>query len=121
MKIRTAPGTRTSKTDAGPLSGEVTTPAAGHESPRNGASHNEPSPDTVDVGLLLNTLIAFKEGNFNVRLPVDRTGVAGKVNDTLNEIFRLNGHTAAEFARISSAVGKEGKISQRASIGTVSG
>ena len=75
----------------------------------------------VDTSLLLNTLIAFKEGNFAVRLPVDQTGVAGKVNDTLNEIFRLNAHTAAEFARISSAVGKEGKISQRASIGTVSG
>src|SRR5215472_9676679 len=75
----------------------------------------------VDPSLLLNTLVAFKEGDFSVRLPVDQTGVAGKINDVLNDIFRLNSQMAREFARISKTVGKEGKISQRAALGTVSG
>src|SRR5215469_9322590 len=75
----------------------------------------------VDPSLLLNTLVAFKEGDFSVRLPVDQTGVTGKINDVLNDIFRLNSQLAREFARISSTVGKEGKISQRASLGTVFG
>ncbi len=75
----------------------------------------------IDTSLLLTTLVAFKEGDFSVRLPVDRTGIEGKVNDVLNEIFRLNSRMASEFARISNTVGKEGKISQRASLGTVSG
>jgi HAMP domain-containing protein/signal transduction histidine kinase/CheY-like chemotaxis protein len=77
--------------------------------------------DSIDTSLLLNTLIAFKDGDFSVRMPVDQTGIAGKLNDTLNEIFRLNAHAVSEFARISNAVGKEGKIGQRASLGMVSG
>ncbi len=76
---------------------------------------------TIDASLLLNTLVAFKEGDFSVRLPVDQTGVAGKINDVLNDIFRLNSQMTSEFARISSTVGKEGRISQRASLGTVGG
>ena len=77
--------------------------------------------ETLDPSLLLSTLIAFKEGDFCARMPVDQTGLAGKVNDTLNEIFRMNARMASEFARISNAVGKEGRISQRASLGPVSG
>jgi signal transduction histidine kinase/HAMP domain-containing protein/DNA-binding response OmpR family regulator len=75
----------------------------------------------LDVSLLLNTLIAFKEGDFTVRMPVDGIGVTGKIYDVLNEVLRLNGHMATEFRRISTVVGKEGRISQRASIGPVNG
>ena len=77
--------------------------------------------DALDTSILLKTLIAFKDGDFSVRLPVDQTGVAGKIADTLNDIFKLNERMASEFARISSAVGKEGKISQRASLGSAFG
>jgi HAMP domain-containing protein/signal transduction histidine kinase/CheY-like chemotaxis protein len=75
----------------------------------------------LDTSTLLNTLIAFRDGDFSVRLPPDRIGVEGKIWDTLNDIFKLNGRMASEFARISSAVGKEGKISQRANLGAASG
>ncbi len=77
--------------------------------------------DALDTSSLLKTLIAFKDGDFSVRLPVDQTGLAGKIADTLNEIFKLNERMTSEFARISGAVGKEGKISQRASLGSASG
>src|SRR5215470_13359398 len=77
--------------------------------------------EVLDTGVLLQTLIAFKDGDFSARLPVDRTGVAGKIADTLNEIFRMNERMASELDRISRAVGKEGKINQRASLGSVSG
>ena len=69
----------------------------------------------------MKTLIAFRDGDFSVRLPVDQTGLAGKISDTLNEIFKLNERMASEFSRISSAVGKEGKINHRASLGSASG
>jgi HAMP domain-containing protein len=114
MKTRTASAN-------GKTNGNGHSAGTGTASPKAATAKTATAEQGIDTSLLLNTLIAFKEGNFAVRLPVDQTGVAGKVNDTLNEIFRLNAHTAAEFARISSAVGKEGKISQRASIGTVSG
>ncbi len=71
--------------------------------------------------VLLKTLIAFKRGNFSVRMPVDATGMEGKIADTLNDILDLNQKMVSEFARISQAVGKEGKITQRASIGSVTG
>src|ERR1700728_2048460 len=77
--------------------------------------------DALDTSTLLKTLIAFKDGDFSVRLPVDQTGIAGKIADTLNDIFKLNERMASEFSRISRAVGKEGKINQRASMGSASG
>src|SRR5579871_3681790 len=82
--------------------------------PRNGSK-------TRETNILLNTLVAFKRGDFSVRMPVNETGVAGKIADTLNDILELNQKMVGEFARISRAVGKDGKISQRASIGSVTG
>ena len=80
-----------------------------------------PVSEVLDAKTLLSVLMAFRDGDFSVRLPVDETGVAGKVCDTLNDIFKLNARMASEFARISTAVGKEGKINQRANLGAVSG
>jgi HAMP domain-containing protein/signal transduction histidine kinase/DNA-binding response OmpR family regulator len=80
-----------------------------------------PTADSLNTSLLLKTLIAFRDGEFTVRMPVDQTGIPGKINDALNEIFRLNAHIVSEFARISNSVGKEGKITQRASLGVASG
>src|SRR5579885_3303816 len=73
--------------------------------------------DVLDHRELLGVLTAFKRGDFSVRMPVDRTGMAGKIADTLNEIFELNDRMLKEFERISRVVGKEGKINQRATIG----
>src|SRR6201991_4724103 len=75
----------------------------------------------LDARLLLRTLMAVKRGDFSVRLPDEQTGVAGKIADTLNEIIEMNERMAHELQRMSSVVGKEGKITQRASIGNVSG
>src|SRR6476620_8905529 len=72
--------------------------------------------ESLDTHLLLKTLIAFKKGDFSVRLPVTEVGIAGKIADTLNEIFELNDNLANELDRISNVVGKEGKITQRASL-----
>ncbi len=77
--------------------------------------------DVLDTTVLLEALIAFRDGDFSVRLPVDRTGVAGKIADTLNDVFKLNQRMAGEFKRINQAVGKDGKIDQRASLGSVTG
>ena len=74
-----------------------------------------------ESNVLLETLVAFKKGDFSVRMPVDLVGMEGKVADALNEILELNEKMANAFDRISRSVGKEGKIAQRASIGTTSG
>jgi signal transduction histidine kinase/CheY-like chemotaxis protein/HAMP domain-containing protein len=81
----------------------------------------EPSTNGFDTTTLLTALTALKKGNFSVRLPVEWTGVAGKVADTLNEVIELNERLAKELEHLRQVVGKEGKITQRASLGDVSG
>jgi HAMP domain-containing protein/signal transduction histidine kinase/CheY-like chemotaxis protein len=75
----------------------------------------------LDNTVMLTALTALKKGDFSVRLPVEWTGVAGKVADTFNEVIELNERMAKELERMSRVVGKEGKITQRASLGDVSG
>src|SRR5215467_8171518 len=68
----------------------------------------------LDTKRLLRTLTALKKGNFSVRLPNDWTGVNGKIADTLNDVIEMNDHLVNELERISRVVGREGKITQRA-------
>ena len=77
--------------------------------------------DNLDAKQLLRTLVAVKKGDFSVRMPIDQTGMAGKIADTLNDIIEMNERMANELERISTVVGKEGKIAQRASIGSAGG
>ena len=77
--------------------------------------------DSLDVSLLLSTLMAFRKGDFSVRMPLDWTGTAGKVADTLNSIIETKDRMSQELARLSRMVGKEGKLGQRFSPGDVTG
>src|SRR5438034_548430 len=65
---------------------------------------------------LLSALLAYKAGDFSVRLPSDWTGVPGKLADAFNEIADSNQRLSRETARVSRAVGKEGKLKQRLSV-----
>src|SRR6266850_5927089 len=69
---------------------------------------------------LLSALMAFKRGDFSARLPDDWTGVAGKIADTFNHVIGTNQRMTRELERIGRVVGKEGRITQRASLGDVS-
>ena len=76
---------------------------------------------TLEDRQLLAALIALKKGDFTVRLPLDLEGVEGKIADTFNDVVELNEKLASELDRLSRAVGKEGKIDQRVSLGVVTG
>jgi signal transduction histidine kinase/HAMP domain-containing protein/ActR/RegA family two-component response regulator len=69
--------------------------------------------DELDQALLLTTLSAVRDGDFGVRMPVEWTGVPGKIADTLNEVIAANQTLEAELARVTHAVGKQGKLTQR--------
>jgi HAMP domain-containing protein len=83
------------------------------------------SQETLDGRLdptqLLRVLSDFKKGDFSVRMPVDQTGLAGKIYDTLNEVIERNERMEEEFRRLSTVVGKEGKIKQRAFLHSAGG
>ena len=75
----------------------------------------------LDKKTLLAALNAFKKGDFSVRLPIDLEGMDGKIADAFNDVIELNQRLSLELERLSRVVGKEGKISQRASMGEVTG
>jgi signal transduction histidine kinase/HAMP domain-containing protein/ActR/RegA family two-component response regulator len=75
------------------------------------------SQDELDQTLLLGTLARVRSGDAGVRMPLEWTGVPGKIADTLNDILEANENLGAEVARVTQAVGKEGKLSQRVDLG----
>src|SRR5678816_2596842 len=80
---------------------------------------HEESPELLPQ--LLSALLAYKDGDFSVRLPSDWTGVAGKIADGFNEAVALNQRLSTETARVRRAVGKEGKLRQRVTVSGLTG
>src|SRR5262245_39141939 len=76
---------------------------------------------SVDLPRFLSALKAVRQGDFSARLPDHWTGVAGKVADTFNEVVEMNQRLASELERLHLAIGRHGKITERASVGPVSG
>jgi HAMP domain-containing protein/signal transduction histidine kinase/DNA-binding response OmpR family regulator len=70
---------------------------------------------------LLAALIALKQGDSSVRLPVEWTGMQGKLAETFNDVVDLNERMAEELQRLRQKVGKEGKLKQRAAMSDVRG
>ena len=70
---------------------------------------------------LLTILTEVKNGNFKVRMPIDKLGIQGKICDTLNEIISLNEEMMLEFTRAGNTIGKQGKLTQRIGVPSVKG
>jgi HAMP domain-containing protein/signal transduction histidine kinase/CheY-like chemotaxis protein len=94
------------------------TPSISIVRPANGSRVN--GDNQVELKQLLNALTAFKRGDFSVRLPADWIGLTGKVADAFNDVIAINQRMSRELERIGRVVGKEGRISQRISLGAVS-
>ena len=76
------------------------------------ASPNPSVPEILDKELL-RVLIEVRNGNFNVRMPIDEVGISGKICDTLNEIITMNERMTQEFTKASNTIGKQGKLTHR--------
>ncbi len=85
------------------------------------ATASPPPTDVLEQREILAALRAVRKGDFSVRLPRDRTGLAGELAEAFNDIVELNQQTAAELRRVMTVVGRDGRIAQRASIGQASG
>src|SRR5262249_23590809 len=70
---------------------------------------------------LLAALRSVKKGDFSVRLPTDQTGVGAAIAEAFNDIVDLLENSTREAARIGTVVGKEGRITQRATLGAATG
>jgi HAMP domain-containing protein/CheY-like chemotaxis protein/signal transduction histidine kinase len=77
--------------------------------------------EQLDTKLLLATLMALKKGDFSARMPSDWTGVPGKIADVLNEIIETKEKMVSAVTDVSRVVGREGRLTQRASVPGVVG
>ncbi len=67
----------------------------------------------LDQKELLEVLVAFKKGDFTVRMPKNLTGIDGKIADALNDVIETNQKMTKAIEKVSRNVGREGKIAQR--------
>ncbi len=74
--------------------------------------------DAVESRLrqILAGIMAFRDGDFSMRLPVDWPGVYGQISEAFNRTIGQEDRIASEVARISVTVGKEGRLRQRLSL-----
>ena len=79
------------------------------------------SKNPEELAVILGALNALKKGDASVRLPLDWSGVTGRIAETFNEVVERNERMAHELSRLSHIVGKEGRLNQRGSLGDVTG
>jgi len=74
----------------------------------NGVDHDE-----LDSRELLKALTEVLNGDFSIRMPVDKIGITGKICDTLNEIISLNETLVEELTLARNTIGKQGRLNHR--------
>src|SRR5688572_24396055 len=79
----------------------------------NGHDTTAADNGAFDQQQMLHALQAMRYGDFSVRLPGDRTGLAGKIADTFNEIVAANERMAQQLEHVGQVVGREGNTRQR--------
>jgi HAMP domain-containing protein/signal transduction histidine kinase/ActR/RegA family two-component response regulator len=79
------------------------------------------APSRAEVESLVDVLKAVKQGDFGVRFDYEKSGVLSRVGELLNDIIGFNEHLSAELLRVGRIVGQEGKMHERASVGSTRG
>src|SRR5712691_2449451 len=87
----------------------------------NGHAEEITDGESFDLHHMLQALQAMRIGDFSVRAPAVKTGLAGKIADTFNEIVTANERMAHELEYVGQVVGREGKTRQRVKFGLSGG
>ncbi|WP_192180530.1 HAMP domain-containing protein [Mesorhizobium amorphae] len=75
----------------------------------------------LDRRQILNSLKAFRRGDFSVRIENVYEGLDSDIADTFNQIVELNDQVTREFERLSRVVGKDGRIGERGHVRNATG
>jgi HAMP domain-containing protein/CheY-like chemotaxis protein/signal transduction histidine kinase len=86
-----------------------------------GAPASEERNRDTDLRRLLSALRDLRDGEFDVRLQVSEDPLLADIADTFNGIAKLNERMCDEMLRVSSTIGRQGQMNDRASIGPVTG
>src|SRR5260370_5922233 len=111
-------GRRRAKPGESLSSGAMTSAAVATSVERATVSNGHAELDKVE---LLKALLAFRRGDFSIRLAPNLSGLDGKIADAFNDVLEINQKMARELKRINHDVGAEGRLSQRSSVGDASG
>src|SRR4051812_38803485 len=65
---------------------------------------------------LLAAMVAFRDGDFSVRLPSDWDGINGRIAEAFNHAMAYEDQITREAKRLRTNVGKEGRLKQRMSL-----
>src|SRR4051812_40100276 len=110
----TRAATRATST-SGSKTGNGRTAASSGNGSTNGSVDDGPLRDLLDA------LLAVKEGNFSVRLPERRSTLMGQIGAAFNDLVEMNAKSTKELARIGRLVGREGRMTERFSLGQAPG
>jgi HAMP domain-containing protein/signal transduction histidine kinase/CheY-like chemotaxis protein len=102
----------------------ITTPSSSkHPKALSGTNGKRPEAQSVRVGsempedarlrMILGAMVAFRDGDFSVRLPVDWAGTEGLIAGAFNQVIAQKHRISKELARLSEMVGKQGRLKQR--------
>jgi HAMP domain-containing protein/CheY-like chemotaxis protein/signal transduction histidine kinase len=75
----------------------------------------------TDLRRLLSAMRDLRDGDFEVRLPMADDPLIAEIADVFNGIAKLNERLCHEMSRVSTTIGREGQMNDRASIGPVTG
>jgi len=62
---------------------------------------------------MLASMLAFRDGNFSVRLPSDWDGIDGQIAAAFNQAISYEDRLLQEVERLGRTVGREGRLKQR--------
>ena len=82
---------------------------------------NDEAGGEFDIHELLSALQAMRVGDFTVRLPGDRIGVAARVADAFNDIVSANARMAQQLEQVGQVVGRDGLTKMRVRFGLSNG
>jgi methyl-accepting chemotaxis protein len=63
--------------------------------------------------MILQAMVAFRDGDFSVRLPTDWTDTDGLIATAFNQTITQKHGISGEFMRLRRTVGEEGRLRQR--------
>ena len=90
--------------------------------PRSGDLPAPPgSLETIAPAELLRALRGLRAGDFSVRLPLDRAGVAADIARAFNEAAELHERLVRDVSRVTAAAGQRGQLEERAPIADLGG
>jgi signal transduction histidine kinase/DNA-binding response OmpR family regulator/HAMP domain-containing protein len=74
------------------------------------------APAETRSSQMLATMLAFRDGNFSVRLPTEWDGIDGQIAAAFNQAVSHEDRLSREVARLTRTVGRAGQLKQRMSV-----